>query len=40
MVRQEWVGGWGKHPHRSSWEGRWDREFSERKPGRGIIFEM
>jgi hypothetical protein len=22
------------------WEGRWDREFSEGKPGKGITFEM
>jgi hypothetical protein len=30
--RSEWVGGQG--------EGEWDRGFSERKPGKGITFEM
>jgi hypothetical protein len=42
------VGGWvGRHPHRSRGDpigglrrGNWDREFSERKVGKGIMFEM
>jgi hypothetical protein len=37
-MKQEWVGGMGKHPHRS--RGRRDRGFAEDKLGRGITFEI
>jgi hypothetical protein len=35
--RSGWV---GEHPHRVRGEGKWDREFPEGRPGKGITFEM
>jgi hypothetical protein len=40
VVRQEWVGGWGEHPHISRVRRGWDRGFAEEKLGKGKTFEM
>ena len=40
VVRQEWVGGGGKHPLRGKGEGRMAGEFEGGRLRRGATFEM